>query len=54
MITYILLGYLLTVFIFFGWALKDATERSTKIVLSMFALSFAWPFVLIMFYLDAE
>jgi len=52
MITYILLGYLLTVFTFFGWALKDATERSIKIVLSIFALSFGWPFVLIMFYLD--
>jgi len=54
MLTYILLGYLLTVFIFFGWALKDATERSAKIVLSIFGLSFAWPFVLIMYYLDGE
>jgi len=54
MITYILLVYLLSVFVFFGWALKDATERSIKITLIIFMLSFTWPFVLIVFYLDGE
>ena len=54
MIEYALIGYIISVLIFFGWTLKDATMYSVKIVLSIFALSFAWPFVLIVFYLDKE
>lgn len=51
-IEYALLGYALSVLVFFGWALKDATKYSTKIVSTFLVLSLAWPIVLIVYYLD--
>ena len=51
-IEYALLGYALSVLTFFGWALKDATQYSTKIVSTFLMLSLAWPIVLIVYYLD--
>ena len=52
MIEYALLGYALTILIFFGWALKDAEQYSTKLALSFLALSLAWPVVLVVYLLD--
>jgi hypothetical protein len=52
MIEIILLGYALTILIFFGWALKGAEQYSTKLTLSFLALSLAWPIVLVVYLLD--
>jgi hypothetical protein len=50
----ILLGYSLTILIFFGWTLKDAEQYSTKLVLSFLLLSLAWPIVLVVYLLDGK
>ena len=52
MIEYILLGYALTILIFFGWTLKDAKAYSFKIVSAFLMLSIAWPIILVIYYLD--
>jgi hypothetical protein len=54
MIEYALLGYALTILIFFGWTLKDAQQYSSKIVLSFLVLSLAWPIVLVVYLLDGR
>lgn len=54
MIEYIILGYALSILIFFGWALKDAQEYSSKLIISFFMLSLAWPIILIVYYLDGK
>jgi hypothetical protein len=53
-IEYILLGYALSILIFFGWTIKDAEQYSTKLVLSFIMLSLAWPIILIVYYLDGK
>ena len=52
MLEYLLIGYLITILIFLGWALKDATAYSFKIVSSFILLSLAWPIILVIYLLD--
>ena len=54
MIYYILAVYVLTVLAFFGWTIKDVEQVSTKLAFNIFMLSFAWPIVLIVYYLDGK
>jgi hypothetical protein len=54
MIEYALLGYALTILIFFGWTLKDAKQYSNKLILSFLMLSLAWPIVLVVYLLEGR
>jgi hypothetical protein len=52
MIEYALLGYALTILIFFGWVIKDAKRYSTSFILAVTLFSLFWPIVLVIYLLD--
>jgi len=52
MIEYALLGYALTIFIFFGWVIKDAKRYSPSFILAVTLFSLFWPIVLVVYLLD--
>jgi hypothetical protein len=52
MIEYALLGYALTILIFFGWVIKDAKRYSPSFILAVTLFSLFWPIVLVIYLLD--